>query len=109
MRNQYQEFAKALGITKEFRIVLKNKHNKKADAKYWGMYTGEILVYHLIHVYMLDACRDLDTLIAHELIHANQEEMGLNEVHGLYFQTEAKRMERKFGLSKIYIPDTDTP
>ena len=106
--NRYQEFAKALGITKEFRIVLKNKHNKKADAKYWGMYTDKILVYHLIHVYMLDACRDLDTLIAHELIHANQEEMGLNEAHGSYFQTEAKRMERIFGLSEIYIPDTDT-
>lgn len=109
MLNKYQEFARILGITKEFKIVLKNTHNKKADAKYWGMYTGKILVYHLIHVYMLDACRDLDTLIAHELIHAKQEEVGLNEAHGTYFQTEAKRMEYIFSLSEIYIPDTDIP
>lgn len=107
MLNQVSDYVKVLGLNKPFNIVLKSKGNKKADAKYWAMTRGGKLDSHLIHVFMGSMYRPLDVLIIHELIHAKQEEAGINETHGPYFQKWADKMGYIFGVEGIYLPDTD--
>lgn len=90
------------------KIEIRSKTKKKMEAGYWGMYAedGE-LKYHLIHVYGFETNRPLETLIAHELIHAWQEENAVNEIHGPEFQRLAAEIGPRFGIPSIYNPEID--
>jgi predicted SprT family Zn-dependent metalloprotease len=51
--------------------------------------------------------RDFNTLLAHELIHAWQEENRKAETHGKHFKKLAKQLESQFGFTEIYIKGID--
>lgn len=98
-----------LGLERPFDIQIKSRRHKSMDAAYWGLRTESgKLQSHLIRVYLgNEESRSLDTLIAHELIHAWQEENKLKEIHGVTFRYWAEKLEYIFGLEGIYIPGTD--
>jgi hypothetical protein len=100
---------KFLGLKKPVNIRIINRKNKWADADYEAEYSDKTgkLKEHLITIYYKDNCRDFDTLVAHELIHAWQEENKKAETHGKYFIKYARKMEKEFGLTEIYLPDVD--
>ena len=107
MKNLY-EYIKFLGLKKPVNLRIITKKNKWADAEYEPEYTDKgKLREHLITIYYRDNTRDLDVLIAHELIHAWQEENKAQETHGKYFIKYARKMEKHFGLSEVYIPNID--
>jgi hypothetical protein len=65
---------------------------------------------HIITVYLpalAEDSRDLETIIAHELIHAWQEENGHADTHGASFKKAARRVAKKFNLPHVYLPDVD--
>ena len=107
------KFVEYLGLKSPYKIELVSKNNKKMTAGYWSLYKdggkGELHC-HVIKVYLGNKdYRDLETLIAHELIHAWQEENGYADIHGKSFKKMARKMSKKFDLPHIYIKDTDTP
>lgn len=108
MKNLY-EYIKFLGLKKPVNLRIITRKNKWADAEYEPDYSDKTgkLKQHLITVYYKDNTRDFETLIAHELIHAWQEENKAQETHGKHFIKYARKMEKHFGLSEIYIPDID--
>jgi hypothetical protein len=104
-----KEIVEFLKLEKPVEIQIRTKTKKKVDAYYWGLYseTGE-LKSHLIRVYGLNPERGLQTIIAHELIHAWQEEKGFSdEIHGWKFRVTAEDIEFNFGIKNIYLPDLD--
>ena len=103
-----KEIVEYLELDTPVEIQIRSKTKKKVDAYYWGLYaeTGE-LKSHLIRVYGLNPARGLQTLIAHELIHAWQEENGYTEVHGFEFAHMADELLLRFNISNIYLPDVD--
>jgi hypothetical protein len=106
--NDYINF---LGLKKPVVLRIKTRKNKHDyDALYESHYsdrTGKLLE-HRITIFTQDAHRDFDTLLAHELIHAWQEENSKAEIHGKHFRKYAKRMTEHFGLQNIYIKGVDT-
>lgn len=105
------KYVKYLGLKCPYTIKLKSKESRDTAA-YWTMVNDHgILDYHLIHIYMgnlrYKGERDLETLIAHELIHAWQAENNLDEIHGPGFIKIAAKMSEKFELPRIYIPEVD--
>lgn len=96
-----------LGILKPYNISIKARSNKHADAEYRAIYKKGRLVSHDIRIYMGNAFRSLNTLIVHELIHAWQEENGVNEIHGKDFRYIARELSKKYKLPDIYIPGVD--
>lgn len=107
------DFARFLGLESPFRIELRSKQKKSMTAVYWAIYTdgGKGKLHsHLIRVYLGNQdSRDLDTLIAHELIHAWQEENKHTDIHGKSFRKMARRMSKQFDLPNIYLKKVDTP
>lgn len=95
-------------------IHIKGKANKDATAKYWGLYKGRKLKRHLIHIYLGNIEdnpneRKLDTVIAHELIHAWQEEKGYKDIHGRSFKKMAAKLKTRFPkLGAVFDPEVDT-
>lgn len=51
--------------------------------------------------------RDYKTIIVHELIHAMQQELGLEEAHGEFFQLKAKEAKELLGLENVFIDGLD--
>lgn len=107
-----QQFADWLGIKKPYEIEIRSKSHKKMTAAYWGLYTEKgNLSKHLIRVYLGNFTnpneRPLESIIAHEMIHAWQEENGINEIHGLKFIAKAQGISRAFNLTQVFIPGTD--
>jgi predicted SprT family Zn-dependent metalloprotease len=98
-----------LRLTKPVTITVKTRSHKAHDAYYMPKYSDRTakLLEHKIVIYVENMSRSFDTLLAHELIHAWQEEKGLAEFHGKQFQRMAKRMGEYFGLQNIYIEGTD--
>lgn len=102
-----------LKLDKPVDIVIRQRSNKKATAKYWGLYRGNKLKRHLIHIYLLNISdnpseRRLDTIIAHELIHAKQEEMGYKDIHGKSFKRYSARVKERFPkLGRVFDPEID--
>jgi hypothetical protein len=101
-----------LKLEKPFNIVLKSRPSiryKNASGLYRPHYRNGVFKSHLIHVFIYNTLeyRCLDTIIAHELIHAWQEEKGMSEIHGKRFISMAKRIEKVFGLKNIYIEGVD--
>lgn len=100
-----------LRLKRPIKIILKDRANKKMRAGYWGLYAKGKLDSHLIHIYLGkwgNGERSLQSLIAHELIHAWQEECGLTEIHGPQFARMAKEIEDLTGIKEIYLPEYDT-
>jgi hypothetical protein len=109
MHNIVQELKAYLYLDNPVEIVIKSRSKKNADANYWGMYNRKgILKYHLIHIYAGNKSqRPLNSIIAHELIHAWQEELGLEETHGPKFIEAAHNIERDFDLENVYMEEFD--
>lgn len=103
-----QKLINFLELKNPVEIQIRSKKRKKMEAGYWGLYAedGE-LKSHLIRIYGFDTSRPLETLIAHELIHAWQEENYIDEVHGPEFIETAREIEDNFGIRDIYIPELD--
>ena len=102
-------YIKYLGLKKRINLSIITKKNRWADAEYEPDYSDKTgkLIAHNITIYLKDNSRDFETLLAHELIHAWQEENKKSETHGEYFIKYAKKMEKEFNLREIYIPDID--
>lgn len=102
---QYIDF---LGLKKRVTLHLIPMRNAECDAEYEAEYSDSgRLIEHVITVYTKNPDRDYETLIAHELIHAKQEEEKLTETHGPFFIKYAKKMEKEFNLREIYLADID--
>lgn len=110
----FDAICKELKIEKMVDVTISTKENKKFDAEYSPVYRemkngGIELRKHRIKVFIGDELtRPIDSLIAHELIHAWQEERDLSEIHGKYFRRKAKQLESLFGMEDIYIPELDS-
>lgn len=107
MKNLY-EYIKFLKLKKPVNLRIITRKNKFADAEYLPTYhdSGR-LKEHRIWIYLKDNSREFETLLAHELIHAWQEEHKKKEIHGKFFVKYAKKMEKHFNLKEIYLPDVD--
>ena len=95
---------KTLKIKKPVRVIFQFGTVSENDAEYQPRYTdsGKIK-FHKITIFE-NTDRDIETLIAHELIHAKQEENNIADIHGKYFQRKAKLFPE---LPHIYMPDRD--
>jgi hypothetical protein len=108
----YNLIAKTIGfleIQKPYKIVLKPTLKGNA-AEYYAMMRKGRLVSHLIRVSINNLkgdVRDLDTLLAHEFIHAWQQENSINEIHGPEFRRMARKLGKHLNLDDIYIKGTD--
>ena len=103
-----KEFIDYLGLKKPITLRIVPGKNSDCDAEYEPEYSDRgKLCEHIITVYTKNATRDFQTLIAHELIHAWQEENKKTETHGPHFVKYARKMERDFGLREVYIIGTD--
>ena len=98
-----------LGLTKPVTVTIKTRRGKDCDALYLPHYSDRTakLIGHKITIYTVDTSRDFDTLLAHELIHAKQEEMWITEIHGPVFAHWATDLEKRFGLREVYLDDID--
>lgn len=108
MKSLY-DYIKFLGLKKPVNLRIITKKNRWADAEYEGEYSDKTgkLIAHNITVYFKNNSRDFETLIAHELIHAWQEENKKHETHGKHFIKYARKMEKQFNLKEIYIEGVD--
>lgn len=105
-----QTIARALNLAVNvtFRI---SRRRYDACAEYLPEYsdTGK-LIEHQITLYAREIAvdqRSLDVLIAHELIHAWQEENRIVENHGPHFAKMARKIGRTFRLRQIYCREID--
>lgn len=106
MKNFY-EYIEFLKLKKPVNLRIVTRKNKSADAEYEAMYTDSgRLKEHRITIYK-GHVRDFDTLVAHELIHAWQEEHKKQEIHGKFFVKYARKMEQAFALREVYIEGVD--
>ncbi len=107
------KFAEYLGLKSPYKIEMVSKKNKNMAAGYWSLYKNGgkgKLHCHVIRVYLGNKdYRDLETLIAHEMIHAWQEENGHEDIHGKSFKKMARKMSKEFDLPHIYIKASDNP
>ena len=108
MFNLY-DYIKFLKLKRPVNLRIVTRKNRWADAEYMPEYSDKTgkLKEHQITVYYKNNTRDLDVLIAHELIHAWQEENRAQETHGPAFIKYARKMEEHFGLREVYIPEVD--
>lgn len=106
---QLNDYIKFLGLTKPVTLHFKTRTHKKWDGFYIPHYSNKSgkLLEHRITIYLTNASRDINTLIAHELIHAWQEENKIHEIHGKHFKRLAKMMTEKFNLENIYMKGVD--
>lgn len=104
------DLIQALGLQKPVTITIKTRAGKDFDAYYMPDYsdrTGE-LKGHRITIYTVDSTRSFETLLAHELIHAKQEEQRKEEFHGKYFIKLAATLEQQFpDIKDIYLKKVD--
>jgi predicted SprT family Zn-dependent metalloprotease len=114
IHNLIKEMVSDLPILKPYKITLQTSMRKNA-----ALYTAEYndkgkLVRHNIKINMENIefdMRRLEDLIAHELIHAWQEENGYSAdpPHGPEFAIMAEYVESKWPVQCLYLPDTDNP
>ena len=96
-----------LALEKPYTIKLNSKGKKSASAEYRASYNrGGELVSHQITIYLGNQdtdSRDIETLIAHELIHAFQEEHNIIEIHGDDFIDVAGLLSMYLETAGIYV------
>lgn len=114
MDNLSHALVHLLNIRYPYEIQLRSKTCKTATAEYWALYKNGgsgILHRHIIRIYLGNLKyageRSFETLIAHEFIHAWQEEQGYLDNHGESFQYIADRLSRHLCLPGIYNPKID--
>lgn len=98
-----------LHIKRPFKIHMLSSANEKFDAVYWPRYSdkkGNLT--HDIKIYLGNNNRSIDALIAHEFIHAWQEEFNVKEYHGPEFIRHARFIEKALILKGVYIPEYDS-
>ncbi len=103
------EYIKFLGLKKPVVLRVNTRKNKHYDGFYVARYsdkTGKLLE-HKITIHIGGNARPFEVLLAHELIHAWQEENSKTEIHGKHFRALAKKMTEHFGLQEIYIKGVD--
>jgi len=101
-----------LGLKSPVELTFKTKSNKHMDAVYLPKFSNRgNLKAHKITVFLgnqdANAARNLDELIAHELIHAWQQENNIAEFHGINFRMRAIEMGEHFNLPNIYLVELD--
>jgi hypothetical protein len=102
------DYIKFLGLTKPVVVRINSRSHMAWDGYYLPRYNGKgKLTEHRITLYLQDQSRDFNTILAHELIHAWQEEHNKTECHGWHFKRIAKKMGKHFDLSSVYIKGTD--
>lgn len=104
------DYIKFLGLQKPVVVRIKTRKNKNDyDALYESFYSErtEKLLEHRITIYTQESSRSFEVLLAHELIHAWQEENSKAEIHGRHFKKWAKKMNEYFGLQNVYIRGVD--
>lgn len=100
-----------LGLKHPLTIKFRKKRNKHVDAYYQPLFNdyGDIAE-HRIGVYNNhDRCRDIPTLLAHELIHAWQAENNKKDIHGKSFKRMARKLKKHFPkvFNNVYIEALD--
>lgn len=101
-----------LDLEKPFRIVIKPTIDKYTAAEYISLYRKNKLIQHRITIAVSEFSdsngRSFESLIAHEFVHAWQEEwVKERKHHGKHFIKMARALETELGLSDIYIPGID--
>ena len=103
-----------LGLLVSVTIIIKTeKASDEPQAEYAPIYddNGGELLEHEITVWLDDIetqGRDFNSIVAHELVHAWQEERGLSEIHGFAFRGKCAELETEFpDLRGIYDPEID--
>lgn len=101
-----------LGLKSPIEITFKTKANKNMDAVYLPKFSNRgNLKAHKIVVFLgnqtPDYTRTIDELVAHELIHAWQQENNIQEFHGITFRLQANEMSERFNLPNIYLAELD--
>lgn len=99
-----------LELIKPVKIRFSKKSHKAWDAEYSPKFDkwGELVCHHIKIYNNGDRARDVDTLIAHELIHAWQAENDKEDIHGKAFQKMARKIKKQFPQFKdIYRKDLD--
>lgn len=106
--NKLNDFINYLGLKKPVELTIKTVRGEDEDAYYVPIRSDRgRLIGHEIVIFTVDTQRLFDTLLAHELIHAWQEEKKLTETHGPKFKDMAMNMEETFDLIEVYIPEVD--
>ena len=108
MQEMILQIIQELALRKPVDIKLTTRSAKIA-ALYEPVYSDRgKLKSHKITVFLSeDNNRSLRVLIAHELIHAWQEEYKKTDTHGESFRETAEYIEDVFGLGGIYDPECD--
>lgn len=103
------EYIEFLGLKTPVIVRVNTRKNKHFDALYMPRYSDRTakLLEHKITIHVGDNAREFDTLLAHELIHAWQEENGKAEIHGKHFKRLAKAMAEHFEIEEIYLKGVD--
>lgn len=97
-----------LGLELPVYVELRTISKKPFHAYYIPKYNKhEKVCAHIIKINLENITRGPDTLLAHELIHAWQEENNKRDTHGKSFKKMAAKIEKAFGIIGLYIPDTD--
>lgn len=110
MNTILKQFIEFLGLEKPVDITIKTRLNTKIDGYHIPVYSDKtgLLKSHKIVIYINDNYRPFYTILAHELIHAWQEENDCrSEFHGKQFKKIARKMSDKFELTQIYCKDLD--
>ena len=98
---------KFISLEKPYTIKLNSKGKRSASAEYRASYNrGGELVSHQITIYLGNQpqdTRDIETLVAHELIHAFQEEHNIIEIHGDDFIDVAGLLSMYLETAGIYV------
>lgn len=103
----------SLGLESPYEIILKPK--MKSAASYIAHYSRDTLKKHVIRINVTNLeydVRGINELIAHEFIHAWQEENNIDDVHGKPFQRMAHILEEDIAeagieIGKLYIDGVD--
>lgn len=108
MDNLIQRTASFLNIQRPFKLELVSKSHKTDCGSYWAIYSQKKRnLSHLIRVYIKDSPRSVDSIIAHEFVHAWQEEQGYMGVHTPEFIQMARRLSIHLSIPLIYDPEYD--
>jgi hypothetical protein len=106
-------YIKFLELKSPVELTFKTKSNKHDDAFYLPKFNNRgNLKAHKIVVFLgnqdVNSARTVDELVAHELIHAWQQENKIQEFHGPNFIMQAIAMKHAFDLPNIYLAELDS-
>lgn len=96
-----------LNLKLPIKFVLEEKDNSTAGY-YIPLYSKKgIIRKHKIFINMLDGGRSFESLIAHEMIHAWQEENRKKDCHGKSFIKMSQHIQNVLKIEGIFDPECD--